>query len=301
MNKELKIGLFAVLVMIASFFLLNYLRGEDIFDKEAEVVARYDNLEGLTASAPVYIKGYKAGKVTTVEYDTNKGDFIVTCSVLKSFNIPVDSKMTIYSVDIMGGKGIRLDLGSSSAFIQDGDTLMPYFEAGLMDGLADSITPLLQKVNTTLDSLNVTVSGVNRLLCESNQANIANTLAHLEKTVASASRICTYVEGKSAEMNELVKNLTSFSSKLTGIAESADTLISGVNQVVTSLNEADIEKLVVSFRTLLDNINDPEGCVGKLFVDDSVYNSIDSLLIDIDTLIKKIQENPKKYLKISVF
>ena len=159
----------------------------------------------------------------------------------------------------------------------------------------------LQKVNTTLDSLNLTVSGVNRILCESNQANIANTLAHLEKTVESASRICTYVEGKSSEMNELVKNLTSFSSKLTCIAESADTLITGVNHVVTSLNEADIEKLVISFRALLDNINDPEGSVGKLFVDDSVYNSIDSLLIDIDTLIKKIQENPRKYLKISVF
>jgi hypothetical protein len=34
---------------------------------------------------------------------------------------------------------------------------------------------------------------------------------------------------------------------------------------------------------------------------DSVYNSVDSLLIDINSLVNKIQENPKKYLKISVF
>ena len=40
---------------------------------------------------------------------------------------------------------------------------------------------------------------------------------------------------------------------------------------------------------------------GKLLVDGSVYDSVDELLNDIDTLVKKIEENPKKYLKISVF
>ena len=47
--KELKIGLFVVVIMVASFFLINYLRGEDIFNKEYEVVGRYPNVEGLVA------------------------------------------------------------------------------------------------------------------------------------------------------------------------------------------------------------------------------------------------------------
>ena len=32
--KELKIGLFVVVIMVASFLLINYIRGEDIFNKE---------------------------------------------------------------------------------------------------------------------------------------------------------------------------------------------------------------------------------------------------------------------------
>ena len=32
--KELKIGLFVVVVMVASFFLINYLRGGDILNRE---------------------------------------------------------------------------------------------------------------------------------------------------------------------------------------------------------------------------------------------------------------------------
>ena len=301
MNKEYKIGLFAVLVIVASFFLLNYLRGEDIFNRESEVVARYGNIEGLAVSAPVYIKGYKAGKVSEVEYDTGNGDFIVTCSVLNSFDIPVDSKMTIYSVDIMGGKGIRLDLGKSEKMIQDGDTLAPYFEAGLMDGLADELAPLLNKVNMTLDSLNVTVSGVNRLLCDANQENISRTLAHLEKTMKNVGAVAASIEGRSDELNVFIDNLADFSSKLGGIADSADTLITDVDKLVGTLNESDIEGLVGSFKTLLENINDPDGTVGKLLTDDSVYFSVDSLLTDVDSLVRKIQENPRKYLKISVF
>ena len=57
----------------------------------------------------------------------------------------------------------------------------------------------------------------------------------------------------------------------------------------------------MSFKNLLDSINDPDGSIGKLLVDGSVYDSVEELLTDIDVLVRKIQENPKKYLKISVF
>ncbi len=69
-SKELKIGVFVVAVLIGAFFVINYLRGKDILDREMELVSRYDNVEGLVASAPVYIKGYKAGKVSSVSYDS---------------------------------------------------------------------------------------------------------------------------------------------------------------------------------------------------------------------------------------
>jgi phospholipid/cholesterol/gamma-HCH transport system substrate-binding protein len=68
-----------------------------------------------------------------------------------------------------------------------------------------------------------------------------------------------------------------------------------------TLNESDIEGVVSSFRELLENINDPDGTIGKLLVDGAVYDSVDELLTDVDMLVRKIQENPKKYLKISVF
>lgn len=297
-SRELKIGIFVVTVLTASFFLINYLRGKDIFNKEIEISSRYTDVEGLVSSAPVYVKGFKAGKVTEVIYDPASDDFMVTCSIMKDFRIPSDSRMTIYGVDIMGGKGIRIDLGTSSEMVEDGGILASSSEPSLLDGLASGVTPLINKASRTLDSLNVTVASVNMILSD---GNITRTLAHMERTMADVSSIAATLEGKSEELNAFVDNLALLSSKFISISDKADTLMSDVSSAVSGINADDLRAVVSSFRTLLENINDPDGTVGRLLTDDSVYNSVDSLLSDIDSLVRKIQENPKKYIKISVF
>ena len=297
-SKEFKIGVFVVVVLTASFFLINYLRGKDIFNKEIEISSRYKELDGLVPSAPVFIKGFKAGKVQSVSYDTQTDDFLVTCSVMKDFKIPVDSKMTIYGVDIMGGKGIRVDLGTSSEMISDGGVLAPSCEPALLDGLAAGVAPLMDKVGRTLDSLNVTVSAVNRLLADE---NIGKTVSHIERTMADVSAIASVLEGKSDELNVFVENLASLSDKFMSVADKADTLASSLTSVAGSVSGEDVRKLVDSFHKLLGNINDPDGTIGKLLTNDSVYESVDELLNDVDSLVRKIQENPKKYIEISVF
>lgn len=300
-SKELKIGIFVITVLITSFFLINYLRGEDIFNKEIELVSRYDDLEGLVASAPVYIKGYKAGKVSEVTYEPSTDDFKVVCSVMKEFHIPTDSKMTIYSVDIMGGKGIRIDLGTSGELVSDGAYLEPDFAAGLMDGLEDGLTPLLAKVTNTLDSLGVTVSSINMMLSEKNRNNISKTLEHIEMTMSEVKGVAEAVNGRSDELARLVENLAELSEKFGGIADKTSEVMGEVTSLVGSINESDIEGVISSFAELLENMNDPDGTIGKLFVDNSMYESVDDLLNDIDSLIKKIEENPKKYIRISIF
>ena len=74
-TKEVKIGAFVLSVLVISFFVINYLRGKDILNREMEICSVYENVEGLVPSAPVYIKGYKAGKVVEVDYQSESDDF----------------------------------------------------------------------------------------------------------------------------------------------------------------------------------------------------------------------------------
>ena len=300
-SKEFKIGGFVVVVLVVSFFVINYLRGVDIFNREIVVSSRFDDLEGLVESAPVYIKGYKAGKVSDVSYSPEDSGFTVTCSISKEFAVPADSRMVIYGVDIMGGKGIRIDLGESEQMIPDGGVLQGDCEADMLSSLSDGLTPLLSKVNTTLDSLAVTVSSVNQTLSEQNRISISNTLRHLEMTMADVSGIAEGLGGRSEQINAFIDDLGDIADRIVVLTEKADTLVGNLAGITGSVSEADIRELVSSFKTILENINDPDGTVGKLLVDGSVYDSLDSLLSDVDSLVNKIQENPRKYIKISVF
>ena len=297
-SKEFKIGLFVVVIMIISFFMINYLRGKDIFNREIEISARYQEVDGLLSSAPVYIKGYKAGKVMEVKYDAENDDFIVTCSIMKEFRIPEDSRMTIYGVDIMGGKGIRIDLGQSDLYASNGDVLAPATEPALLDGLAEGIAPVIAKVENTLDSLTAVAASVNALLKD---GTIRNTLAHLERTTESVERVASVIDGKSDELNSFIDDLGELAISLNGIADKADVLVGNVSDIVASVDPSVIEDVISSFNSVLAKIDDKDGSVGRLLTDDSIYSSVDELLNDIDTLVRKIQENPKKYIKISVF
>lgn len=297
-TKEFKIGAFVVAVIVASFFMINFLRGEDILNREMELSARYADLEGLVSSAPVYVKGYKAGKVTEVVYEPESDDFSVTCSILKTFRIPSDSKMIIYGVDIMGGKGIRIELGTSATMAEDGDFLASTSEPALLDGLVSEVGPIIYKVGDTLDSLNAAVASVNRLL---NDENIGKTLAHMERTMDSVSAVSSQLEGKSDEFNAFVEDLALMSDRLVSISEKADTVMTDVLSVVSQVSGEEIAAVVASLKELLENVNDPDGTLGKLLTDDSIYFSVDSLLNTIEEFLGKIQENPKKYIRISVF
>lgn len=300
-KKEFKIGFFVVVVMIAAFFVINYLRGVDVFNKQKDYYSVYESVDGLSASAPVTINGYNVGKVASVVYNVETKKFDVTCVVDNDFEIPVDSKMTIYSVDIMGGKGVRIDLGTSEEICADGAFLEPAKEQDLIGGLAENIGPVLSKLTVLMDSLNVTVSGVNQVLSDKNQKSIESSLAHLRSTLANVSKLVAYVNTKTGDIDTIVNSLSDFSAQLTNIGDKLDTTLTGVNGFVDDLNKADVEALVASLNKLVSDLNNPEGSVGKLIHDGSVYESLDSVLVGVDSLINKIQRNPKKYLKISVF
>ena len=103
------------------------------------------------------------------------------------------------------------------------------------------------------------------------------------------------------ELESFIVNMESLSSKFSNIADKADSTMNSVTSIASSISGSDLEAVISSFKDLLENMNDPDGTIGKLFVDNSVYDSVDALLSDVDSLVRKIQENPKKYIRISVF
>lgn len=300
-SKELKLGSFAIIVLLLSFFVINYLRGKDVLNKEIELVSSYGNVEGLVPSDPVYIKGYKAGAVYSVKYNPETDLFDVTCSVLKKFRIPVDSRMTIYSRDIMGGKAILIDLGSSQDCVSDGSYLEPASKPDMMASISDSVVPITERLTSAISNIDSVAVSLKGFLNEANSNKFSRTLANLEYTVSNARKVSEMLEGKSDELESFIDNLAVISDRLGSVAVKADSTMTDVMSIASAADSADIAGTVASFKTLLDSIQDPDGTIGKLIYDGKVYSSFDQLLKDVDEVVNKIKENPRKFIKISLF
>ncbi len=292
LKKEFKLGIFVIFVLVATFFVINILRGSDIFGREINLIGKFSDVETLVASAPVQIKGYVAGRVKKVEYLTDEDIFIVECAVDKNFRIPVDSKMNLYSTSIMGGKGIKIEFGVSTEYAGNGYELQTGTDTDFITLLTRNITPLMSKVRGLLDSLHVTVSEVNELLNENNRNNIGKTLEHLNSTLSSARELSARLNGKSEDLENLIENLNLVSEKLSPIADTAAVTLNNIKLATGKLAASDIEGTVSDLGTTLEGIN---------VAVDNLSGPLENVLNDADSLINAVKQNPKKYIKISIF
>jgi phospholipid/cholesterol/gamma-HCH transport system substrate-binding protein len=68
---------------------------------------------------------------------------------------------------------------------------------------------------------------------------------------------------------------------------------------ITLLDRAD--KSMKALEEITNRVNNGQGTAGKLISDKELYDKLERVVTDLDTLVKDIKENPKKYVKFSLF
>ena len=64
MKREVKIGMFAVAMLLLAWAGIRFLSGLDIFSRNTEYVAVYDQVNGVREASAVMMKGVKIGSVS---------------------------------------------------------------------------------------------------------------------------------------------------------------------------------------------------------------------------------------------
>jgi phospholipid/cholesterol/gamma-HCH transport system substrate-binding protein len=301
LSRMQAIGLFVLLTLIATFAVINFLRGEDIFNRSNSYYAVYDQVDGLTVTGPVYLRGYKVGMVEDITYNPQQNNFEVELKVKSQFEIPANSTAEVYSADIMGARAVRINIGDSEQILESGDTLASAIQADMISTVMGQIEPLKEQAVELMATMNRTLESVDKLLDSTSRAEIQSSLKHLNSTLANAASLSRTLDNISPELVEIVKNLEVLSK---GLGESTDEIkgsLENVNAITSSLSKAELDKTIESLRNLSEKLQDPNGSVGKLLSTDSLHNAVNTLINDVDKLVKGISENPKKYIKVSVF
>ena len=234
MKREVKIGIFAVAMIGVAWAGIRFLKGFDIFSRNVEYYAAYDQINGVQNASPIMMKGVKIGSVTRLSFDPARSDKVVLQFTIKrQYHIPTDSEAKIYSNGLMGGKAIEINYGTARTYLQKGDTLRSVRERDLMDVAGSELDFFKQKVSQLTTDLSRTLENLNGLM-ETNADNIAGTLGNLNSVTGDMAEIL------SAEKNSLksaLDNLSKFSDMLGENAGRVDSIIGDVDRFTSQLTE----------------------------------------------------------------
>ena len=301
LSKEQKIGLFSLSILIALYILINFLSGIDIFNKSNTYFAVYDNVEGLTSTGPIYIRGLKVGTVESIDYIQEKDVFIIKLRVNSNYAIPKNSVAEIYSADLLGSKALRINIGTDNMHLQSRDTIQSATEKGILALISSEIIPIKDQMSNLFTTLNGTLTNINEILGPQAKEDISASLANLKETMSNIESISSNIRVHNPEIGSLIENFDNLSSDLVISIQKLNNSLDNMSDITDSLKTADIAGTINSMKNLLEEIRNPDGSIGKLLNTDDIHSSIDSLINDLNTLIKNINDNPKKYIKVSVF
>lgn len=302
MKREVKIGIFGVAIICAAWAGIRFLKGFDIFARNAVYYAAYDQVSGVQNASAIVMRGVKIGSVTGIELDPGHNDRVVLqLTVKRQYRIPTDSEAKIFSDGFLGGKAIEIVGGSASEYLASGDTIRSSRSRDLVDVAGSELDFFKHQISTVTADLSRTLDNINRLL-EANATHIDGTLEHLDRL---SGDMAAMLAAQRQNLEESVEALSDFSRMLGRNAPRIDSLVDDLHTMSGQLAEGEfarrLTEAVDGVNRLLEAANSTEGTLGRVMNDPALYESLDDASRNLADLLADLKQYPGRYVHLSLF
>lgn len=119
---EVIVGTFVLFTAIYFFFFSVHKSGISA-STTYQVLAKFDNVDGISAGSDIKISGVKIGSVASETIDPETYRAILKLDINKEVKLPKDSSAKILSSGLLGGKFIGIEIGAEEEMMKNGDTI----------------------------------------------------------------------------------------------------------------------------------------------------------------------------------
>lgn len=304
-SNETKVGILTISALTILILGFNFLKGKDLFKKSRKIYAVFNDLGSLSKSNEVKINGYVIGSVFALDVkDKDMSGIVATINLSQDVNIPVDSKALI-STPLVGASFIQIEKGSSKEFLKPGDTLTTRVDVGILDDVKAQLTPTLTKVRNTLDTLNIVMGNVNKVLSAGNQDAISQTLANLNRASSALNGLLDNQSGAFAQTlanaREISEDLKSNSENIKATVENAKLASEKLAKIELQPTIDNLNSTVNQFKAVIAKFDSKDGTLGALLNDKTLYNNLKNTTLSMEILLDDLRTHPKRYVNLSIF
>ncbi|AEF55010.1 outer membrane lipid asymmetry maintenance protein MlaD [Marinomonas posidonica] len=137
-RTELLVGCFILLGVAAFVYLAVQVSGLAFSAKKDtyQIVARFDDIGGLTSRSKVTIAGVTVGTVESISFDKDLYMGLVKMNINTDVdNIPTDSSIAILTSGLLGEKYLGITIGADEEVLQEGGEIFDTQSALVLENL----------------------------------------------------------------------------------------------------------------------------------------------------------------------
>jgi phospholipid/cholesterol/gamma-HCH transport system substrate-binding protein len=281
-TKEVKIGITGIVALCIFIYGVNYLKGIQLFKPTVYFYVKYNNVNNLVKSSPVFADGYQVGVVRDIHYDyTHPGNLTVEVGLNGDMRIPKGSSAELVAEMLGGVKMNILMANNSQEYYRVGDTIPGIINNGLINNIA-TIMPRLDSILASLHVL------LNDPTIPATLHSVRNTAEHIELT-------SLYLK------NMMSKDIPQLTKKLNIIEDNVVVISDNLKDIDFALTFKNIEATIASVKMFTDNLGDKESSLNLLLNDPRLYNNLNTTLVTASDLLEDLKQNPKRYVHFSLF
>jgi len=311
-SRIILIGIIIVASIASLVMGLNYMKGNNFFVEENSYFVTYEEISGLQVSNSVLINGFKVGQVQEIKLLLDKGGIIlVKLNINQDIHLTDSTVAMIYSLDLMGSKGISLNIGKGKE-LAVGDTLISAIEENLKDQVSAQMLPLKIKAEDLMLNMDDAIGMIKNIFSKTNTDNIKETLKNLNKTFSTlrhtSVELDSILTNNRGKLNQIFANVSSITNNLKNNNDQINFILKNLSAVSDSLAKSELlstinraNSTLAQTDSIMRRINNGEGTIGQLINNDTLYQNLENASNSLDLLLIDIKENPKRYIHYSLF
>ncbi|MES2485596.1 MAG: MlaD family protein [Bacteroidota bacterium] len=300
-TREAKTAILVISAILLFIWGYSFLRGRDLFNSYKTYYVVYNNVEGLSPSAPVTLNGLVVGKINSIAFrDTVQGTLVVELQVKTDFPISSTSAAILYEPGFgLSGKQIAIapDLKNHTD-AKDGQYLRSQLEPGMLAVIGDKLSPLQNKVEATVVTADSLLHNISNIFDRKTQDNLRIAIAEMSSTMrefnSAAHSLNGTISGNKNNIDATMGNLKRTSENFAAISDS-------INKANLGVAVKKLEKSLANVDQIINDVQSGKGSLGKLLKDEAMYDNLTDASNELKELLADMKNNPKRYVHFSVF
>jgi phospholipid/cholesterol/gamma-HCH transport system substrate-binding protein len=310
-----------------------YLQGTNWGRPAIPVEVLISSIAQVTPGTPVKVRGVRIGEVAGIAVEPNGQAVRVFLELQQEIALPEDAAVVMapesffggWQAEIVsrreyprfdffdvppeeGGRDVRVLAGytlpelsrlsaSADEISQNLATLSERFEIAFNEQTAQNLARSIENFGLVSDDLRSLVLQQSRIVL-SLTTSADSALSEIEEASRAARRSFERVEAimTDSQLDSIVANVQAATASLQAIAAEFSSSSGDIASVLVRADSA-----FLSVERVMSRIESGQGTVGRLFSDSTLGVRAENLLTTLDLLLLDLRENPRRYVRLSIF